>query len=179
MIVRSAGTDDLDAVLELFREATRWLASKGVDQWQWEPRVDQVQGDIQQGNVFVGVDASDRIIATVTVDTFADPDFWGPKDDPASALYIHRMIVARDRAGRRLGDELTRWVEQFAGALGYDRVRLDCYRSNTGLQHYYKTHGWTHVRTVEAPWRPSGALFQRPTARANTARDGVTSRPGR
>lgn len=167
MIVRSAGPDDLEAVLDLFREATQWLASKGVDQWQWEPRIEQVRGDIEQGNVFVGEDDDGRIIATVTVDTFADPDFWRPEDDPSSALYIHRMIVARDHAGQGVGDDLTRWVEQFAGALGYDYLRLDCYRSNTGLHRYYKTHGWGHVRTVDAPWRPSGALFQRPTARAN------------
>jgi GNAT superfamily N-acetyltransferase len=167
VIVRSAGPDDLDAVLSLFREASRWLAGKGIDQWQWEPRVEQVRGDIEQGNVFVGEDDSGRIIATVTLDTYADPDFWRPEDNPACALYVHRMIVARDAAGRGLGDELTRWVEQFARALGYDYVRLDCYRSNTGLHRYYKAHGWSHVRTVDAPWRPSGALFQRPTQRSN------------
>ena len=72
------------------------------------------------------------------------------------------MIVTRDHAGEGIGDELTQWVERFAGALGYDYVRLDCYRSNTGLHRYYKAHGWSHVRTVDAPWRPSGALFQRP-----------------
>lgn len=162
MIVRSAGLDDLNAVLDLFREASCWLASKGIDQWQWEPRTEQVRADLEQGNVFVGEDDSGRIIATVTVDTFADPDFWGPADEPSSALYIHRMIVAHDRAGQGIGDELTRWIEEFAGALGYAHVRLDCYRSNTRLQHYYMTHGWTHVRTVDAYWRPSGALFQRP-----------------
>lgn len=165
MIIRSAGHDDLDAVLDLFREATAWLAAKGVDQWQWEPRIEQVRSDIEQGNVFVGEDDKGRIIATVTVDTFADPDFWRPEDDPSSALYVHRMIVTRDHANQGLGNELTQWVEQFAAALGYDYVRLDCYRSNTGLHRYYKTHGWTHVRTVEASWRPSGTLFQRPTVR--------------
>jgi GNAT superfamily N-acetyltransferase len=79
------------------------------------------------------------------------------------------MIVARYHAGRGLGDELMSWVEQFAGALGYDHVRLDCYRSNTGLHAYYKAHGWTHVRTVDAPWRPSGALFQRPALRSTSS----------
>ncbi len=166
MIVRSAGPDDLQAVLDLFREASRWLAGKGIDQWQWEPRVEQVHRDIEQGNVFVGEDDSGRIIATLTVDTFADPDFWWPEDDPDGALYVHRMIVARDHASLGIGDELTRWVEQFAGALGYNYVRLDCYRSNTGLHRYYKAHGWTHVRTVDAPWRPSGTLFQRSAQRS-------------
>jgi len=163
MIVRSAGPGDLDAVLDLFREASQWLALKGVDQWQWEPRIEQIRGDIEQGNVFVGEDNAGNIISTVTVDTFADPDFWRSEDDPGSALYIHRMIVARGHAGRGIGDVLTRWVEQFAAALGYDYVRLDCYRSNTGLHRYYKAHGWSHVRTVDAPWRPSGSLFQRST----------------
>ena len=94
MIVRSASPDDLQGVLDLFREATQWLASKRIDQWQWDPRVEQVRSDIEQGNVFVGEDEDGRIIATITVDTYADPDFWGANDDPRSALYIHRMIVA-------------------------------------------------------------------------------------
>jgi GNAT superfamily N-acetyltransferase len=169
VIVPSASPEDLDAVLGLFREASQWLASKRIDQWQWGPRVEQVRGDIEQGNVFVGEEENGRIVATVTVDTFADPDFWRAQDDPSSALYVHRMIVARDHAGLGLGDELTQWVEHFAGALGYDYIRLDCYRSNTGLHRYYKSHGWTQVRTVDAPWRPSGTLFQRPVSKSHVA----------
>lgn len=79
------------------------------------------------------------------------------------------MIVARDHAGQGLADELAQWVEHFADALGYDDVRLDCYRSNTGLHCYYESHGWTHVRTTDAPWRPSGTLSQRPVSKSHVA----------
>lgn len=170
MIIRSANPDDLDAVIGLFRDASHWLASRGIEQWQKEPRTEQVRKDIIAGTVFVGLDNNTGdTVATVTVDTFADPDFWGPDDEPGSALYLHRMIVARERAGQGLGDQLTEWIIELAGALGYDFVRLDCWRSNTGLQRYYAGHGWTWLRTVDAPWRESGALFERPTSRLTVA----------
>jgi hypothetical protein len=84
VIVRSASPDDLQAVLDLFREATAWLAGKGVDQWQWEAPRRAVRGDIEQGNVFVGEDDSDQLIATVTVDTFADPTSGAPTAPPTA-----------------------------------------------------------------------------------------------
>lgn len=162
MIIRSAIPDDLDEVVGLFRDASAWLAARGIDQWQRAPRVEQVRRDIADGTVFVGQDDNTgEIIATVTVDTFADPDFWGPEDDPASALYLHRMIVARERAGLALGAQLIEWIVQLARALGYVRVRLDCWRSNRELQHYYASHGWRWLRTVNVPWRESGALFEK------------------
>ena len=161
MIIRSAVPDDLDEVIDLFRDASAWLAARGINQWQRDPRVEQVRRDIAEGTVFVGQDDhTGEIVATVTVDTFADPDFWGPEDEPRSALYLHRMIVARPLAGRRLGHQLTEWIMQLAHALGYQRVRLGCWRSNTPLQRYYAAHGWRWVRTVDVPWRESGALFE-------------------
>lgn len=171
MIIRSANPDDLGAVLGLFREASAWLAGRGIDQWQREPRVEQVRGDIADGTVFVGGRRGHaRGHRHGYVDTFADPDFWGPEDDPKSALYLHRMIVARHCAGEGLGDQLTDWITALAAALGYEHVRLDCWRSNTSLQRYYASHGWRWVRTLNVPWRESGALFQRSSGR--DGRDG-------
>lgn len=164
MRIRSATPNDLDATVELFRDASRWLASKGSDQWQRPPRIAQIRHDIEHGNVFVVEDEDGTTVGTFTVDTFADPTFWTAEDDPTSALYIHRMIVARTHAGREIGEQMTRWAEKFAGALGYKWLRLDAWRSNDALLGYYRSRGWQYLRTVHAPGRQSGALFQRPTA---------------
>ena len=37
-----------------------------------------------------------------------------------------------------------------------------CAKGNPGLQGYYRSRGFRHVRTVDLPHRASGALFQRP-----------------
>jgi len=41
-------------------------------------------------------------------------------------------------------------------------AQLDAWRDNEGLHAYYRDRGFTHLRTVEAEGRRSGALFQRP-----------------
>lgn len=166
MQIRSARHDELGVVLNLYRGAARWLADRGIDQWQRGPRTDRIRRDIEEGNVFVVIDDEHTgdIIGTLTIDTRADPDFWTQDDEPGSALYLHRMIVADSHRGQRIGEAMTAWAERFGAALGYRWLRLDAWRSNPALLNYYCSRGWQHVRTVEPPWRDSGALFQRPTA---------------
>lgn len=174
MQIRSARPEELDVVLDLFRAAARWLAERGLDQWQRGPRTERIRRDIEAGTVFVVIDDEDtgEIVGTLTVDTRADPDFWTDADDPSSALYLHRMIVDPRHHGRRIGEAMTAWAEQFAGALGYRWLRLDAWRTNQGLVDYYRSRGWQHIRTVNPPWRESGALFQRPAATSPAAAPG-------
>jgi GNAT superfamily N-acetyltransferase len=106
----------------------------------------------------------------MTVDEYADPEFWHPEDDPGSALYVHRMVVRRSEAGRDLGAVLLDCAEQLAADRRKKWVRLDARRTNTDLHAYYVAHGFTHVRTVCLDHRPSGALFQRPVPMAIRAR---------
>lgn len=164
MQIRSARPYELDVVLGLFRDAAVWLADRGLDQWQRGPRIERIRQDIDAGAVFLVIDQDDEVVGTLTIDTRADPDFWTDADDPGSALYLHRMIVAPDHRGERIGEAMTTWAEQFGAALGYRWLRLDAWRTNTELVSYYASRGWQHIRTVEPPWRESGALFQRPTA---------------
>lgn len=165
MQIRSARPDELDVVLDLFHEAAVWLAARGLDQWQRGPRTERIRQDIEAGAVFLVVDQdTDEVVGTLTIDTRADPDFWTDADDPKSALYLHRMIVSPRHHGRRIGEAMTTWAEHFGAALGYRWLRLDAWRTNPALIDYYASRGWQHVRTVEPPWRESGALFQRPTA---------------
>jgi hypothetical protein len=45
-----------------------------------------------------------ELVGTITVDEFADPEFWRPDDNPASALNLHRMM----------SEELLRFAEDLA-----------------------------------------------------------------
>lgn len=163
LTIRRARPQDLVAVAQLLTDAAAWLAELGTDQWQ-EPvtgrRRDRIAAGIAADDVWV-VDRDGEIVATITVDEHADPEFWEPLDDPGSALYAHRMVVARSGAGQGIGATLLDFAGQLAAAAGRTWLRLDAWSSNTALQDYYRQQGFEHIRTHRYAHRGSGALFQR------------------
>jgi GNAT superfamily N-acetyltransferase len=164
LTIRRARPGDLDRVVDLLGQATTWLASRGLDQWQdAEPelRRDRVSAGITAGQVWI-VERDGRAVATITIDTTADPELWHDSTDQGDALYVHRMIVTRDEAGHQLGAALLDFAAQQATAAGRTWLRLDAWATNTKLHDYYRSQGFTHLRTTYYAHRGSGALFQRP-----------------
>lgn len=163
--MRVAVPGELSIVLDLMTEAAGWLKTKGVDQWQGPFRVERIADGIAAGRVWFAEAKQDEghtIVGTITVDEFADLDFWTEADDLDSALYVHRMAVRREDAGQGIGAFMLEWAAKLGRDHGKLRLRLDANRDNTSLQRYYQELGWQHVRTVHRSWRPSGALFELP-----------------
>jgi ribosomal protein S18 acetylase RimI-like enzyme len=163
--VRPATQADAASVADLWELAGGWLANRGSDQWQYPPDQLKIRTDIEAGNVFVVVrdfirDAEPPL-ATITLDTSADPEFWESQDAPDTALYVHRTIVHPGMKGYQVGSALLDWASLRAAAAGQPWLRLDAWRTNTSLHDYYRREGFSHVRTVNLPHRRSGALFQR------------------
>lgn len=159
---------DEPIVRALQDEAIAWLATKGSDQWQPSAQRDRdgrrpserdLRDGLDRGEVYLVRDGGE-VVGTITLDDYADPEFWAD-DDPASALYVHRMIISRAAAGRDLGAAMLDWASDQAARADRKWLRLDAWRTNTALHDYYRRRGFTHLRTVGGPWRGSGALFQR------------------
>ena len=84
-------------------------------------------------------------------------------------MYVSKAAVLRKAAGRGLGALLLRWAVDRAWNQELGSVRLDVWKTNEALQQYYWRQDWRYLRTVEAEWRNSGALFWRPTERDEEA----------
>ncbi|GGN61935.1 hypothetical protein GCM10012285_61490 [Streptomyces kronopolitis] len=162
--IRQANEQDLPIVVELWEHAASWLRERGIDQWQYAPREDRIKANLAAGECWI-VEVDRTPVATITVDGHADSDFWDRDEAAEAALYVHRMVVRRDVAGLDLGSAMLDWASKRAADQGKTWLRLDAWRSNDGLRAYYSNRGFTHVRTVEAEGRRSGALFQRPAGR--------------
>lgn len=160
--IRRAGPDELNTVEALLNEASAWLASRGIDQWQYPPHRDRITAALERGVCFLVFEYG-KPIATLQVDDFADPEFWTPDDAPETALYLHRMAVSRESAGSGVGARILDWAANHAAAQCKRWLRLDAWKDNEGLHRYYKTAGFSLVRIVDLPHRKSGALFQRAT----------------
>lgn len=164
LIVRAGRPDELGVVESLLREASAWLASRGIDQWQYPPHRDRIAEALERGVCFLAFEDS-KPIATIQVDDFADPDFWTPEDLPDTALYVHRMAIARAHSGSGVGSQLLAWASERAATQGKRWLRLDAWKDNQGLHRFYRNAGFNLLRIVDLPQRRSGALFQRPTGR--------------
>lgn len=166
--IRPAGAADLDAILELRREAERWLAANDIR--QWTPDYDDYAVGVLTAWVASGaawvVEHDDEIVATASLNAEPDPDFWGWLEvaHQATALYLGKMIVRRDHAGLKIGDAIMNWACRRVQRAGRTWLRLDVRRDNRKLQAYYLARGFRHIRTV-IPGPPrvteSGWLGQR------------------
>jgi GNAT superfamily N-acetyltransferase len=167
LTIRKAEPADLDTVEALRAEATEWLASKGLDQWQRKnprfPSRDRAADAIARGVCFLAYVGHAEPVATITLDDQADPEFWTTEERAEPSLYVHRMLVRRTAAGAGVGSRLLDWATDRAATTQHRWLRLDAWKTNETLHQYYKRHGFSHVRTVDLPHRGSGALFQRPT----------------
>lgn len=155
-----AAKSDLDDVIALLSTRREWLHAQGLDQWStrrdW---TSPMAAAINRGDTWV-THQDDRIVGTLTLNPTADPDFWTPTESTDRAVYITKMATALTAKGHGLGAAMLMWVRQWAADQGYDYVRWDAWRTNTQLIAYYQSLGATWVRTVTAPHRQSGALFQ-------------------
>jgi GNAT superfamily N-acetyltransferase len=175
LTTRKAEPADLPALLALRQEIIEWLASKGLDQWQpgspgrWTP--DGVAASIDAGTVWVIYDGA-QLVASITIDDYADPDLWTEEERAEPSLYLHRMMVARSHAGLGLGPMLLRLGEAEAQRAGAAMLRLDAWRDSESLHEYYVASGFTHRRTVVLGHRGSGALFERKVSLGEDSAEG-------
>jgi GNAT superfamily N-acetyltransferase len=164
VIIEPGRDRDLPAVLAMREEASRWLAERGVDQWRepWpsqEAQEARILASLRARETWMVRDTDGATAATVALDEHADPRLWDPDDRQQPALYLHRLIVRRPWAG--LGPRVLDWAARRAARLNKAWVRIDVWTHNYALHRYYLDHGFNHVRTLNLPDYPSGALFQR------------------
>lgn len=171
--IRFATLDDTAAVIGLRHHAERWLQDAGIEQWTVRSTGERViRAAIEAGTTFVITTGAGDIVGSLALDV-ADMDFWTAPEAAEPALYLYKFMIQSDRRGRGLGDVLLDWCCARAEALGGKVLRLDCWRTNTGLHRYYERRGFSPVDVRSAPGRQSGALFQRDVKVRTASDDGA------
>jgi GNAT superfamily N-acetyltransferase len=164
-----AAMDEAGQVAGLLNGARAWLHASGIDQWPNEFTSGRVIRSMVRGGVWLVRDGAVPV-ATITLTPEADPAFWNAAEAKTTAMYVSGMAVASPGGHTGLGELMLRWAGDYALRLGYPLLRLDARRDNPALHRYYTGRGWRHIRTMEAPGRFSGALFDKPAAADPDAR---------
>lgn len=157
-LMRRATPADLPHVMTLLDQRTAWLRDRGTDQWSTREFAPVMRDAVDRGDTWLLWDG-DTPVATLTMTTMADPDFWTPDERRTPALYLSKLATTLDRRGDGLGALLIDWAAGYAGARGVHWLRWDVWKTNTRLQDYYRSLGARLLRIVDKPGRHSGALF--------------------
>lgn len=158
-LMRRAGADDLGQVMRLLDARIDWLRERGSDQWSTRPFEPIMADAIRAGLTWLLFD-HDTAVATLTVTTVGDPDFWTRDELRQPALYLSKLATDPREHGHGLGALLLDWANSYAASWGVSLLRWDVWRTNRGLQDYYQHLGIPRLRTVDVEGRWSGALYE-------------------
>ncbi|MCX4994626.1 GNAT family N-acetyltransferase [Streptomyces longwoodensis] len=147
MIIAPAERNDLAKLLAFREEAANWLRRLGSDQWSRPYPAEKLLTTIEAGTVFMLRDGH-VTAGTITLTLDAEEGLWTPAELAEPSMFINKLTVSRDYAGRDLGGRLLDWAGDRAYRAGAQWLRLDAWTTNHGLQRYYLSHGFEHVRTV-------------------------------
>ena len=174
-VMHRACPSDLPKVVALLDERKQWLHEWGSDQWNTGRAFDdRMANAVGRGDTWLLKDDG-ASIATLTITSEGDPDFWTAEELRAPALYLGKMASAVRRSGEGLGSLMLSWAQDWAARSGFYLLRWDVWRTNEQLQDYYRSIGGRYIRTVHAAHRPSGALFQIPARRIANLSDCVVT----
>lgn len=147
--IRRGTVDDLDAVVDLFDQAVRWLTELGrTGQWGSEPfstnpqQVARVRRRLS-GEAWLA-EADGRVAGFLSLGEAQA--HIPPSDGPE--LYVTGLVSARFPAARGAGRLLLKHAEARAAEEGVDRIRVDCYGGDDGaLVAFYVSAGYTPTDT--------------------------------
>jgi len=138
--IRQATPSDAKVVVDILREAARWLETTGAPMWkgrELEPA--DIASEVGAG-LFYLAECSGDPAGTVKFQ-LDDPVFW-PDAPRKDAAYVHRLAVRRRYAGTGLSSAILGWAVERTRALGRRYLRLDCEASRPRLRAFYESFGF-------------------------------------
>jgi len=158
-----ADSSQSENILQVILEATQWLRSQGIDQWQVPWDLPWIEWRISLGDFYCAFLEDEDSMAAVVRLLWSDEDMW--VSDDVQAGYVHSLAVRPKFAGRGIGRQVLRWAEEMCRLNGRDVLRLDCIAHNSRLHEYYRRQGFSECgEKVFGDYH--GRLFQKPLSKS-------------
>lgn len=146
LVIQRAASEHIALLQELYVEAARWRAARGIMLWDEHAFTDAyMKRFMLEREVFIALAGGDGIGCFAI--QWSDPAIWRELDNEESG-YLHRLVVSRKYSGMRLGYRLLERAEEYVKSQGKRFFRLDCMAENKGLNQYYTKAGFAFVRTA-------------------------------
>jgi GNAT superfamily N-acetyltransferase len=146
--IRAVGPEHVGHALRILREASHWLASRGMQVWsERDLQRSDLPGHSASGCLIFGF-AGAQPVACMLLQR-SDPVYW-PRAKTGSALYLHKLAVRRAYAGCGWGSRMIGWAKAEAQRRQIPRLRLDTV-ADSWLAELYVTHGFRIVGRTTHP----------------------------
>ena len=130
MVLRPGTVDDESSLLELFDEAVRWLAGKGLGgQWGTQPwserpdRRDRISRLARSSELTIA-EVGDQVVGALEVSE-SSPSY--APEARENNLYISLLLTSRQLIGQGIGRALLNHARADCRTRGLELLRVDCW----------------------------------------------------
>lgn len=153
--IRKTTLGDLAAVMPIFDEARKTIASLGIDQWQnGYPNRSVINADVEKGQSY-SVCADGEIIGTFALIDDGEPTYdeifdgkWLTGDGKEQYFAIHRVAISVKCRGMGISTKIIDFCAELARENGKVSLRIDTHRGNIVMRKMLEKHGFVHCGTI-------------------------------
>jgi len=154
MNIRETNHTDVEALMPIFDEARRTIATLGIDQWQnGYPTREVIESDIKKRQSYC-VETDGVICATFAVLIDGEPTYdriykgaWLTGDD-RDYLAIHRVAIMVAMRGQGIAPMIIEHVVDHARAMGRRSIRIDTHRGNVVMRRMLEKNGFVYCGII-------------------------------
>ena len=147
MIISKTTIQDIDAVFNIYNQATSYQKTVNNKSWRGFERA-LIEKEIAENRHYIIKEGNE--IACTFVITFNDLIIWKQASkDPA--IYLHRIATSPKFRGRSYVKKIIEWAKEYAKQKGKEYIRLDTHSGNERINKYYSSCGFTYkgISTIE------------------------------
>ena len=142
LIIRKATKEEIDDCMKIIKEKSKWLKSKGINQWtSFFTRDNSYLMEKVENEILYIVKIENDICATFVLQE--NDKYW---EDDKNALYIHHLAVKNGYKG--LGKYIIEKIKLIAQNAKKEYVRLDNVADNKKLNEYYDSIGFVIKKEI-------------------------------
>jgi len=153
MKIRKAQLEDLNIIVEVFRNAINEMNDNNIPQWdEIYPTSEILKEDILKREMYVGI-KGDKIVSALAVNNEFDEQYkngaW--RYDDKSFVVVHRLCVNPIYQNQKIGRSTMLMIEKILKKEGIESIRLDAFSLNPYALKMYESLGYQKVG--ETNWR--------------------------
>lgn len=146
-VINNATPVDLPVIFNLFDEAIQFQKANNYIGWNNYDR-EFIKADVKNSLLFK-IDCDNEIACIFSI-CFSDDVIWREKE-AGDAIYLHRIVLNRKFAGKKMFNKVLEWAIQFAKDKKLSYIRMDTWAENEKIIEYYKSYGFKFIEDYTTP----------------------------
>jgi GNAT superfamily N-acetyltransferase len=143
-MIKQANENDILTIEGILLDAVIWMKkSKLQNQWNEDSiKWDSLSKNYQINDFYINY--QNRVPAACIAITDLDTKYW-PKISQGKSLYIHKLAVKREFAGKGISKELINFAKNLSLKSDINSLRLDCNFQRNKLRMLYENEGFIYA----------------------------------